>query len=488
MHELTAVAPMPTGGGLDAFANTSLLAGEVAPAGYNDRYQQVFGSQGLTPQTVSAVVNLANVGYLWQICDLLDEIREMDGHCASVVQKREQAVAGADWDILAADDPKDPEQLRIAQWTKRELESVRGVQHCFSHLMGAAYYGHAVCEQIWIPINGRMRLVEMIPLHARRFAYAALTDWRLHLWDQVGNDKQPRLGMYPGVPLDAFPTGKFVWHTPRIRGGYPQREGLGRTLLWYSMMKRWAFRDWMALGEWAGRGLRIGTFNTGLDNDPKKKRATEEHKNALKQALLSFSSSSPAVIADTTAIEVLAMAHDIKIHQELIAACDAQMSKVALGNTLTTEVGSTGGNRALGERQGDEQLMLAISDEKQLSETIRRLVIAPMVRYFFGPGVPVPRIRFAVAPEESLLEHAKVIKTLVEAGANIPQAYAYEKFRIPAPKDGEAVMIPKRVNVTESMDAGSIPAPVRRTSSRRTRSRPPTFSKSPHDHTDPHAR
>lgn len=451
MDPLAQVVALPNAQSLEALSNQGLLQGQVAPAGYIDRYQQLFGSQGLTPTTVSAVINFANIGYLYQICDLLDEVREMDAHLASVVSKRETAVCGAEWDVLA-EDPKDVDQERIAKWTKRELQSIRGLQHAFSHLSSGVYYSHAVCEQIWTPVGGRPRLVEIIPLHPRRFAYAALSDWKLHLWDQVGNDRQPRLGMFPGIPLDAFPYGKFVSHVPRIRGGYPQREGLGRTLLWYSMMKRWAFRDWMALGEWAGRGLRIGKYNTGLKDADKTKRAAPEHKALLEQVLNTFSSSTPAVLADTTSIEVLQLAHENKIHESLIAACDAQMSKATLGGTLTTDAGLKGA-RSLGDTQRDEQVMLAISDEKQLSESIRYGIIAPMVRYWFGPSAPIPKFRFAVAPEDSMLEHAELIKTLVDAGMEIPQAYGYDRFRIRAPKPGEKIMLPKRVTVKDTQES-----------------------------------
>ena len=56
--------------------------------------------------------------------------------------------------------------------------------------------------------------------------------------------------MYPGVPLRLFPPGKFLVHEPYVHGGYPQREGLGRTCMWFSMFKRWDVRDVLALLEW----------------------------------------------------------------------------------------------------------------------------------------------------------------------------------------------------------------------------------------------
>ncbi|HSN24962.1 MAG TPA: DUF935 family protein [Kofleriaceae bacterium] len=444
---LAPIATLPTSGEADLARQLALMQGQVAPAPYIDRYQQLFGAQGLTPQAVSQVMNLANSGYLWLLADLLDDAREFDTHLQSVVSKREQMVAGAEWDLLP-ENPKSADEAYIAAWTKRELQSIRSFQNSLSHFAGATYNARAVCEHIWVSVNGRLRLVDIIPLHPRRFAYASTSDWRLYLWDQVGNDRQPRTGMFPGIPLDAFPYGKFSWHLPRIRGGYPQREGLGRTLVWYSMMKRWVWRDWMALAEWAGRGLRVGTFATGLKDGTKDKRANPEHKAILEKMLLSFSSSSPAVIADTTSLQVLQLAHENKIHATLIEMLDAQMSKATLGGTLTTDAGNKGA-RSLGDTQHDDQVMLAVSDERQLSASVRYGIVAPIVRYQFGPHAPIPIFRLAVAPEASMLDHAQVIKTLVESGVEITQAQVYEQFRIRAPNPGQRILVPKKVTVRD---------------------------------------
>ena len=65
---------------------------------------------------------------------------------------------------------------------------------------------------------------------------------------------------------------------------------------------------------------------------------------------------------------------------EWIALCDAQMSKAALGATLTTEVSTTGGNRALGgvQKQGEEKLYEF--DAVSLAGTLKRDLVDWLVK------------------------------------------------------------------------------------------------------------
>ena len=56
-------------------------------------------------------------------------------------------------------------------------------------------------------------------------------------------------GIFPGLPLDRFPAGKFIVHRPRVRGVYPVKEGLGRLLVWWATFKRFAVRDFAAFAE-----------------------------------------------------------------------------------------------------------------------------------------------------------------------------------------------------------------------------------------------
>ena len=376
----------------------------LARAPYNDRFQYRLGS-ALTPQALTAIQRQADIGYLYQWVDALDELREADPHLHAELFRREAMVAGAAWDLEAPEDSGEA-GARVADYVKRVLCELDGrgdmalsFPDLLHHLQQGVYYGRSVAEVIWSQDGRRPVAVEFV--HPRRLAYA--TDWRIHLWDATGSgagvgvaqtDAERAFAMFPGVPLDAFPAGKFIVHRPRVRGGYPTREGLGRTVCWYSLFKRFSMRDFLALAEWAGRGLRVGQYNSGTGPDAPT-RAAPEDVAALQEALEAMSSTVSVVIPDTTKLEVMDAPSVNAVHERLVAICNGEMSKAIVGSTLASDVGTTGGNRALGEVHERVTLMIARRDAEVLAATLKRDLIAPMVRRQFGASAPVPTITFA---------------------------------------------------------------------------------------------
>lgn len=419
------------------------LPAHLAVAPYNDRYQTRLGS-ALTPQALTAALRMADQGYLYTLADVLDELRETDPHLQSECFKREAVIAGAEWEL------RPPEKsgrrgAKIADTITRQLRAIEGAgdmslsfADLVAHLMSGVYNGRAVAEVVWSR-DGRVP-VALDYVHHRRLAYA--TDWRLHLWDATGGGPGPGGGMmtpaerafaeFPGVPFDAFPRGKFVVHRPRVRGGYPTREGLGRTVCWFACFKKFDVRDWLAFAEWAGRGLRVGTFASG--NDPAKPvRASKEDTDVLRDALEAMSSTVSVVIPDTTEIKIHDAPTNTRVHEELLRLCNAEMSKAILGATLTSDGGSTGGNRALGEVHERVALLIARSDAASLAATLRRDLIGPMVRRMFGDRAPVPEIVFAVDPAENMDALAKRIQIAVSMGVAIGQRDVRNLLSLPDP-------------------------------------------------------
>lgn len=418
---------------------------------YNDRFQYRLGS-ALTPQALTAIQRQADIGYLYQWIDALDELREADPHLHAELFRREAMVAGAAWDVEAPEDSGEV-GARIADYVKRTLCDLDGrgdmalsFPDLLHHLQQGIYYGRSVAEVIWSQDGRRPVAVEFV--HPRRLAYA--TDWRIHLWDATGSgagigvaqtEAERAFASFPGVPLDLFPEGKFIVHRPRVRGGYPTREGIGRTTCWYSLFKRFSMRDFLAFAEWAGRGLRVGSYNSGTGPDAPV-RAAPEDVSALQEALEAMSSTVSVVIPDTTKLQVMDAPNVNAIHEHLVAVCNAEMSKAIVGSTLASDVGTTGGNRALGEVHERVTLMIARRDAEVMAATLKRDLIAPMVRRAFGPTAPVPSINFATDPGQDLDAMAKRIDTAVRAGVHIAQADARQMLQIPDPAEGAPLLVP----------------------------------------------
>jgi phage gp29-like protein len=432
-----------------------MMAVQLAPPVYNDRFARTYGAN-LTPQVITSILNAADIGYMWQLADLLDEVRERDGHMQSVLAKREMQVAGAEWELRPPEDSGDKGTL-IADWCTARLKEVeadgdtsRGFADMLGDLLGGIYAGRAVEETVW-RIEGRWTIPASFEfVHGRRLAYAS--DWSLHLWDSTGTSldmwnpasvQGSPFGDFPGVPLSAFPKGKFIVHRPRIHGTYPTREGLGRTCAWYSCFKRFAVRDWLAFAEWAGRGLRIGYFGTGT-GEKGLERAAPEDVQVLENTLAAITSSVSTVLPDTTKLDILNSPKNNDVHEKLVLFCNGEQSKAVLGETLTTEVGMTGGNRALGDVHNEVRLAIARSDARALAATLRRDLIAPMVQMNFGPNAPVPTLEFAVDPKADLDSLSKRIESAVRSGVSLGQRGIRNLLQLPDPEPGEELLVPPK--------------------------------------------
>lgn len=413
----------------------------LAPAPYNDRFARVFGSS-LTPQQVTQVLDQSSIGYMWGQADLLDEMRERDGHLHAELQKRELRVAGAPWE-LTPPEGAGAMGVEIARWCTARLNDIEAVgdldrsfPDALCDLMGAVYQGRAGLETTWRS-EGRWTLPDTLAwIHPRRFAYTS--DWRLHLWDASGtaptSDAPSAVtgpfGLFPGIALDRFPAGKFVVHRPRVRGVYPTREGLGRLLVWWSTFKRFDVRSLLAYMERVGSGLRFGTYATGkgpMGEVP----SSPEDQQLLQEALEILSSSIAAVFADTTKVTVSDAPSDNEVHDRLVTLCNDEMSKAIVGGTLGSSVSKSGGSRSQGEVHERGEMMIAKSDARSLAATVRRDFLRPMVAMNFGPRAPVPLMVFAVDPVADLQGLADRMKTWHEMGGDIGQRSGANALQLP---------------------------------------------------------
>jgi phage gp29-like protein len=211
---------------------------------------------------------------------------------------------------------------------------------------------------------------------------------------------------------------------------YPTREGLGRLLVWWSTFKRFDVRDLLAYAQWAGRGLRIGTYATGKGSMGGHV-STPEDQAVLLEAMEAMSSTVAVVLADTTKAEIESAPSNNDVHDRLAELCNAEMSKAIVGGTLGSSVTSGGGNRALGEVHERGELMIARADSRQLAATLRRDLLAPMVAMNFGDAKLAPQLVFAVDPAADLDALSRRMKVFVDMGGRLGQTSAANALQLP---------------------------------------------------------
>ena len=263
---------------------------------------------------------------------------------------------------------------------------------------------------------------DIISRHQKRF-----------FWDSIDDSFRVRTTEHPeGITL---PQNKFLVHKYKARSGHPSRAGILRVVAWMYLFKNYTVKDWTSFAEVFGLPLRLGKYQPG---------ASEADKAALMQALIQIGADAAGMVPEGTSIDFITTQKNDSsdLYESLARYCDEQMSKAILGQTLTSDTGSSG-SYAQSKTHNEVRHDLTVADCKSLASTIRRDLIRPLVFFNFGEDTRIPYIRYACEESEDLEQLSTILGNLIEhTGLKIPTSYLYKKFSIPKPEAGEEVAVP----------------------------------------------
>ena len=348
----------------------------AADAPYISRFPYIQGPS-MDPASVSSALMQANQGYMSQFCDLLTEQRNKVPHLHAVLSTRELAISGCKWRTIPKYPGGSKRSVKIAnkinEYAQMRIAEIPQLGMAFRHLAGGIYYHASAVEIKWKRDRFGVGVEGLYGIQPKRLSYAV--SWRIHLWDELGNEYDPKLGIYPGVDIFATWPDRFAVHTPMPMGPeIPTRQGLGQVLTFYSMFSIWTVRDWMKFSELFGQPWRIAYFE---------KNADAADIQLAKQMLDRMSSMTTAVLPATAKFELEQPDGHNTVHHMLTTYLDAAMSKAVLGQTLTTEAPGHG-THALGKVQDRVRDDIARDDRVAMSETFHRYVLKPLIRKQFG--------------------------------------------------------------------------------------------------------
>lgn len=423
----------------------------LAPPPQIDRYPVVIGP-GLSLSYISAIFRLSTSGYRQQYVDLLDEMLEKDPHAYSVVAKRANGVAGGRFELEAPKfDAKSNDEKKAQEVLKVVQTQIDAIPDFYTHLTSLAwgvFWGIAGLENHWVRDGKGWQLERFSFIHSRRLAYPRPMSWDLCIWDQglvsawglppaldrthnpfslprttprLPGFRGPTEGAY-GLRIADYP-GKFTIYAPQVRGNYPTREGVGREIAYWMALKLVAARAAPVYLERFAKPWPEGTFKTG-DSDQIRKATTEDIRMA-EAALKTMGAGSIAswVHPDSVKLELRnpdGGANSKVTFGEWIGICNAEESKAVLGGTLSTEVGSTGGNRSLGDTQKKGETTLFKQDARMLAGSLSRDAIRWIVLLNFGEDAlkyaPIARLHIEDDPDPTLV----IERAVKAAGGGVP--------------------------------------------------------------------
>lgn len=234
----------------------------------------------------------------------------------------------------------------------------------------------------------------------------------------------------PELPWLYYREDKY-YSTYLVEVGRPKDLGAMMIALPYVMYKRGALGDWAQFAELFGMPFRVGKYNP-FDEGTRQK---------LLSALAEMGGAGYAVIPDGTSLDfhnANAGSNQSALYKDLYEACNSELSKIFLGQTMTTDQGSSRSQGEVHERVEDG---ITLADMRR-TEFLLNWELHPRLEKL---GYPVSKGRFEFDLTRNLpLEKRIELDTKVaqQLGGQVPARYWYDTYGIPEPGKGDKVILP----------------------------------------------
>ncbi len=340
-----------------------------------------------------------------------------DDTVLSNMQTRRLAVTGKEWTITPASEKR--QDVKIAEFVKRVLLDF-DFDRARYNLLEAILVGFKVSEIMWEPRGDEIWIGEMIAKPSRRFTFGLKRELRLIT----------RSNMFEGFPV---PERKFQVFTYGGNNGSPYGDGLGSALYWPVWFKKNTIKFWMIFSEKFGSPTAIGKYPAGT---PK------EQQDALLGALDAIQQETAIKIPDTMQISFLEASRTMSQnnYESLSQFMNAAVTKIIMGQTLTTELAGKGGSFAASKTHEEVRQDYILADGKALDEALNGQVIRWLVDYNFGSQKAYPKIHTQVQDSPELLSRAQRDQILQMMGIKFPRSYFTRTYGVPEPEAGEEVV------------------------------------------------
>jgi len=335
-----------------------------------------------------------------------------DGHAGAVLRKRRNAVVAREYQVEPGGEA--PADLLAAELVKAALRRIRFDRACRG-LLTAVLTGISVAEIIWeaaeIEVDGTRRTwivpADIRVRNPRRFAFHR--DGSLRLLTRENRTQ--------GIPV---PDRKFIvvrYWAEENEDAYGR--GLGYDLFWPVFFKRNGVALWNALLEKHGQPFVYAEYPQGTSDGDVDRLVT---------MIQGIARGAGVAVPSGTLIKMLEISKNgtADLHDRLVQVMNAEISKIVLGETLTTEMGQNGA-RAASETHNDVRTELADADADMLSEELNESLLRWIVELNL-PGAAQPMV-WRKAPEEpDLIAAATLDEKLFKVGFAPSEQLVLERY------------------------------------------------------------
>jgi phage gp29-like protein len=382
---------------------------------------------------------------------LYHEMEQKDAHLFSVLQTRRNALLACAWKVVPA--AASTADTRAAATVEQVLRAIPNLQAVLYHLLDAQAKGYALAEIVWASNarTGAVWIESIVPRQQCNFAFDA--EGELYLLEALGGTGSsdrgsgsaspgadgidpkkllPRPGELQIMTQSArrMPARKFLRLSFQGTTCSPYGSGLCEKAYWYYWFKRNNVRYWSSYNERSATPTAVAKHSSGTDQ-----REIDE----LKQLVGETGQRTGIVLTQDSSVEYLQAQGGStgETFRALADWCNDEISKVVLGQTLTTSEGRRSGSLALGTVHERVRRDYLAADARALGEMLTEQLSRWVTDFNFGTDVDAPRVVFDFADPAEFATDLQVDRELVKMGVSLPRGYFYEKYRRPAPSSGE---------------------------------------------------
>jgi len=373
-------------------------------------------ASGLTPVRLANILRECDTGSARDFLTLAEEMEERDMHYGAVLGIRKRTVSGVRPTVKAVDDSTKSKE--IAAGVERDIAGHTGFRNLVKDLLDALGKSYACVEIDW-QTGARWK--------PRAFKYR---DPRFFTF---GEDQEELRLLTPAAPVkgeELWP-GKWAIHRANSKSGLTRRGGLARLVAFGWMCKGYTVKDWMAFVETYGLPLRLGRY--GPEAKPK-------DVEALFRAVANIGTDAAAVLPKSMEIEFvkgIALTGTDAVFAGLARWVDEQVSKAVLGQTMTTDNGSSQSQATV---HNEVRHDIAADDALDVAATINRDIVRPYVDWNWGVQEDYPEIRIEIAEPEDITAKIEGAAKLIPLGVRFRASELRGKLGFGDPEDGEEIV------------------------------------------------
>lgn len=389
----------------------------------------------LTPAKLAVILRQIDAGDIRAYLELAEAMEEREVQYAAVLYTRKIACSSLELKVRPASDD-DADEALAAEVLDAFIEA--GAHDIIEDMLDALGKGFSVHELRWDTTKTPwVPAFEYVDPRWFQFAGPARRDLRL----------RDESDMVNGIELPPY---KFLVHRSRRKSGHPIRSGLARLVAVSYMAKSYTLRDWLAFAEVYGMPLRVGKYPDTLDDTTTEGAADLA---ALIDAVANIGSDAAAVIPESMMIDFVSSQRSgggggEAVFSGLAKYIDGQISKAVLGQTMTTDDGSS---KSQSETHNDVRHDYRNADVRRLASDLHRDFTKPYVNLNYGvPKNAYPVIYLDTSEPDDLDMLAKAIAPFIDRGMQVPEAWARSKFGVPDVLEGDAVLKPKGGGTVET--------------------------------------